>query len=532
MEKVLAVIPARAGSKGIPNKNIRLVNGKPLICYCLENALKSKYITDIIVTTDSIHVKLICNQMGIHVHWREKNLCLDNITLDAVVYDVCKDSNADCIITMQPTSPTLQVKTLDAAIKYFLENNLDTVISVINQPHLSWHDEAGKKIPNYQKRCNRQYLPAHYLETGAFLISKNECITKSSRIGENIDVYEISEHEAVDIDTYSDLKVAETYLQNNKVAFFVNGNNKIGLGHISRVLELADEFYTKPDIYYDKCQTDKHLFGSSMHNLIPVSSKDEFLDIVEKKQYNLIINDILDTDEEYINNLHKVTTAHIVNFEDNGNGARYADCVINALYQREEMSHFYCGEKYYIVPSLFMYYHPIKIKTQIKQIFICFGGADPQNYTDRLLNIIQKKKYLKYNFVIVLGRAKENIKSLIEYNSQKNIHIFFDVKNMPELMSECDIAVTSRGRTGYELAVLGIPTLSMAQNLREEQHQFICEENGYFYLGLNPTDYVIETNLDMLINMNYKEREEIQLKLLSHDLKNGRKRVMRLIENI
>lgn len=532
MGKILAVIPARAGSKGIPNKNIRLVNEKPLICYCLENALKSKYITDIVVTTDSAQVKLICNQMGIRVHWRNKNLCLDNITLDAVVYDACKNCDADYIITMQPTSPTLQVKTLDSAIKYFLKNNLDTLISVINQPHLSWRNEAGKKVPNYEKRCNRQYLPANYLETGAFLISKRECITEINRIGKKVDVYEISEHEAIDIDTYSDLKVAETYLQNNKVAFFVNGNNKIGLGHISRVLELADEFYTKPDIYYNKYQTDKSLFGYSMHNLISVSSKEEFLHILEKKEYSLIINDILDTDEEYINNIHKITKAHIVNFEDNGSGARYADCVINALYKKEDMPHFYCGENYYIVPSLFMFYHPIKVKTQVKQIFICFGGADPQNYTDRLLNIIQKNKYSNYDFIIVLGRAKENIESLMEYNNQKNIHIFFDVENMPELMSKCDIAITSRGRTGYELAILGIPTLSMAQNLREEQHQFICEENGYFYLGLNPTDYVIENNLDMLINMSYKERKEIQEKLLSHDLKRGRKRVMRLIESI
>lgn len=461
----------------------------------------------------------------------EKKLCADDITLDSVVYDVCKNCDADYIITMQPTSPTLQVETLDSAIQYFFGNKLDTLISVINQPHLSWHDESGKKYLAI-KRCNRQYLPANYLETGAFLISKREYITEINRIGKKIDVYEISENEAIDIDTYSDLKAAEIYLQNSKVAFFVNGNNKTGLGHISRVLELADEFYTKPDIYYNKCETDKSLFGDSMHNLIPVSSKEEFLYILEKEQYSLIINDVLDTDEKYINKLHKITNAHIVNFEDNGSGARYADCVINALYKKEDMPNFYCGEKYYIVPSLFMFYQPIKIKVQVKQIFICFGGADPQNYTDRLLKMIQKEKYSQYNFIIVLGRAKENIKSLMEYNSQKNINVFFDVENMPELMSECDIAVTSRGRTGYELAVLGIPTLSMAQNFREEQHQFICEENGYFYLGLNPTDYVIEANLDMLINMSYEEREQIQSKLLSHDLKKGRKRVMGLIENI
>ena len=67
----------------------------------------------------------------------------------------------------------------------------------------------------------------------------------------------------------------------------------------------------------------------------------------------------------------------------------------------------------------------------------------------------------------------------------KNIEVYFDVSNMPELMTSCDIGVTSRGRTGYELALLGIPAIAMAQNAREEKHGFVCNENGFTYIGLN-----------------------------------------------
>jgi LmbE family N-acetylglucosaminyl deacetylase len=63
---------------------------------------------------------------------------------------------------------------------------------------------------------------------------------------------------------------------------------------------------------------------------------------------------------------------------------------------------------------------------------------------------------------------------------------------MPELMTSCDVGVTSRGRTGYELALLGIPTIAMAQNKREEKHGFVCNENGFTYIGLNPADEIIE----------------------------------------
>ena len=83
----MAVIPARAGSKGIPNKNIRIINGRPLVYYSIKTAIDSEYITDIVVTTDSSSIEIIARQMGVMVKNREKKLCEDNVTLDVVVFD-------------------------------------------------------------------------------------------------------------------------------------------------------------------------------------------------------------------------------------------------------------------------------------------------------------------------------------------------------------------------------------------------------------------------------------------------------------
>lgn len=155
--KVLAIIPARAGSKGIPNKNVRIVGGHPLIYYSIKNALESRLITDTIVTTDSFEVKIISEQMGVKVKWRDKSLCRDSITLDAVIYDaIPKNEEWDYIVTLQPTSPTLQVFTLDKAIQYMIDKKLDTLISAINAPHLSWSEKDGIKVPNYAERLNRR----------------------------------------------------------------------------------------------------------------------------------------------------------------------------------------------------------------------------------------------------------------------------------------------------------------------------------------------------------------------------------------
>lgn len=532
--KILAIIPARAGSKGIPNKNIRIVGGRPLVYYSINNALHSKYITDVIITTDSNPVRIIGEQMGAKTKWRDENLCKDDVTLDAVVYDaIPKNEKWDYIITMQPTSPTLSVETLDRAIEYTINNNLDTVISSINAPHLSWREENGKKVPNYKERLNRQYLPANYLETGAFVISKAEVITEKTRIGKKVDVFEVPEQESQDVDNFNDLLSVAQSLNTQKVAIYVNGNNKRGVGHIYRALEMADEFYTKPDIYYDINQTDRKVFGVTTHNLIPVNGIADLFEKCKNEQYTIFINDILTTSIDYMIGLKSVLpNAKIINFEDDGEGIIKADLVFNALYSKTDLKNVYAGEKYYISGKTFMFYDPIKINNSVKNVFISFGGADPQNYSDRLLNIVKKDEYKNYNFIVVLGRAKYNVDKLMEYNKYENIEVLYDVSNMPELMSKCDIAITSRGRTGYELAMLGIPSIAMAQNHREEKHGFVCDENGFDYIGLNPVNDVIEANLKMFLTMSKDGRQQYQNILLSHDLRGGRRRVMGLINNL
>lgn len=531
--KILAIIPARAGSKGIPNKNIRIIAGHPLIYYAIYNAQKSEYITDIIVSTDSPEVRIIAQQMGVPVKWRDEALCGDAVTLDAVIADAVPKEEWDYIVTMQPTSPTLQAETLDKAIAYMISNELDTLISVINAPHLSWGEKEGKKVPNYQKRLNRQYLPPCYMETGAFVISKASVVTTETRIGSKVDVFEIPADEAQDVDTFEDLRNVAAVLEKDKVAIYVNGNNTRGVGHIYRALELADEFFIKPDIYYDSNQTDVAIFGKTTHRLIPVNGIAELFEECRKNRYTIFINDILTTSIDYMIGLRTVLpNAKIINFEDDGEGILKADLVFNALYDRSELPQVYAGEKYYISSKLFMFYEPIKIKERVERIFISFGGADPQNYSDRLLELISDSEYEKYEFVVVLGRAKYNVEELLKYNKYPNIEVLYDVSNMPELMSGCDIGITSRGRTGYELAMLGIPTISMAQNKREEKHGFVCNENGFTYIGLNPAKEVIESNLKMYLTMSSDSRQHFQNALLNHDLRGGRKRVMGLINSL
>lgn len=531
--RITAIIPARAGSKSIPNQNVRIINGHPLVYYVINNALKSKYINDIVVSTDSKEVAIVAEQAGVKIRWRNEELSGDDATIDAVIFDALDEApDSDYIVTLQPTSPLLQVDTLDKAIEYILEKKKDTLISVINDPRYTWSIVDNKRIPNYEKRINRLSLPANYVETGAFLISKKDVITKDTRIGNDVDIFEIPFNESYGIDSLENLNLVKFIMQRKKSAIYVNGNNQRGMGHIYRALEIADELYMKPDIYYNSDETDVKIFGETRHNLIAVKDDEELFKRCAENQYELFINDILSTTTTYMSGLKEsLPKAKIINFEDDGEGILKADVVFNALYSKNLMPHVYAGEKYYIAGRQFLYYEPIKIRDEVKKVIISFGGADPQNYTERLLKIISKEEYSKYDFLVVVGRANLNKDKLFEYKSE-NITVLYDVKNMPQIMSSCDIAVTSRGRTGYELALMGIPTIAIAQNEREEKHSFVSNENGFSYIGLSPMDEMIEGNLKMYLTMPKEARQNYQNMMLSHDLRSGRNRVMGIINNI
>ena len=534
--RILAVIPACEGSIRVPNKNIRVINGKPLIYYVIDNARQSKYITDVIVTTNSNEIITIANQMGVLSKMRSTALCGKEVLIDAVIYDVFEEldlASYDYVVTMQSISPTLKVETLDAAIECCIDQQFDTVISVANRPRFSWTIVDGIPVPNQDRNVSRHYLPPFYEETGAFLITKSQFVRPESRLGNRIHLCELSGSEAIDIDTWGDLKQVESIFCHKSAAFYVNGNNKLGLGHVYRVIELADEFFFKPDIYYDINQTDPSVFGDTTHNLIPVDGVEGLLQALSHQQYDRVINDILSTSREYMEQLRlALPHAKIINFEDEGTGAVLADLVFNALYEDAASPNVRAGDPYFIASKLFLIYNPIVVRDHVKDIFIGFGGADPQNYTDRLLRIIDHPAYHHYQFHVVIGRAKHNAERLLTYNSRNHIEILYDIDNMPEVMSKCDIAITSRGRTGYELALLGLPTIAMAQNERELLHTFISDKNGFSFLGINPEDQTIECVLKEYLHSSAETRMQIQNKLLSHNLRNGIKHVMDLIDNL
>lgn len=286
MSKILAVIPARGGSKGIPRKNVRLMHGKPLISYAISNALKSPMITDCVVTTDDSEIAAVAHMYGCETVNRDSELAADAVTLDPVVYDAVQQMEArkkyiyDIVITLQPTSPLMRVETLNHAITDFLVKGADSMISVVNKPHLSWKKEGEKIVPNYEKRLNRQQLPPNYMETGAFFITKREFVQLNSRLGNNISVFEVPEQEAIDIDTVEDWLISESILSRKNIVFRCDGMKQLGMGHVYNCITMA--------------------FSLMGHNILFVTRKD-CLDGLKKIQSTNMRYVAIDSDDDLKN---------------------------------------------------------------------------------------------------------------------------------------------------------------------------------------------------------------------------------------
>ena len=538
---ILVVIPARGGSKGIPRKNIRLLNNKPLIAHAIDIAKASKYMDDVVVTTDDSEIALIAEKFGAAVVRRSEELSGDEVPLDPVVYDamIQKEKVAfdeyDIVITLQPTSPLIKPQTLDSAIEKFEDFSVDSVISVVDDRHLSWgFDEKNQRyFPNYMERVNRQYLPKSFRETGAILASRRNFIHENSRLGTSIDLVEVSREESVDIDNYEDWWIAENYLQKKRIAIVVNAYGKIGTGHVYRCLSIASKlvFHEVLFLLDEQHQLGINIVSNNNYAYKTYDGEDDLINILREYNPQIVINDILDTSAEYISTL-KQEGYFVTNFEDLGEGTILADVVFDALYEHDiDEENVFTGHKYYILKDEFYFQHPKIITQSVNNVLITFGGTDPNNFSKKVLDAILATNY-EGRINVILGLGYSGVEDFVaQYESNPSVQIYQNVSNISEFMFKADIIFTSAGRTMYEICSIGVPTICLCQNDREMTHEFGSGKNGFINLGLGEyvdSDEIINEFVG-LVN-DYDRRLEMNKKMLDVDLKNGFENIWAIVK--
>jgi CMP-N,N'-diacetyllegionaminic acid synthase len=225
---MIAIIPARGGSKGLPGKNIKNLNGRPLIAYTIEAALQSACITEVILSTEDKNIELIATQFGAKSPFlRPPELATDDaIATDTYIYTIdalekMRKTSIDAFMVLQPTSPLRIAQDIDKASQLFHSQNADSVISYTEEIHpISWHkylEEDGRFLNIFDdKMVNRQSLRKSYYPNGAIYIFKTSFIRKRQFYSSNSFAYLMPRERSVDIDTNDDFRFAE-YLMGNVV---------------------------------------------------------------------------------------------------------------------------------------------------------------------------------------------------------------------------------------------------------------------------------------------------------------------------
>lgn len=222
MEKrILGIIPARSGSKRIPNKNIRTIHGKPLICWTIREALRSKYLTDVILSTDSLEIAQVGVEFGCNVPFiRPSSLSGDGVSsIDVVLHAIDCLRDYEFVMLLQPTSPLRTASDIDAVVASAFESQFDSVVSVtdLRKPWnfvIEVKDDIVERavIPRDSESCSNA---AKMLLNGAIYFSSVEYIRKYGRLyGNGSGTYRMPEARSIDIDDDFDWNMAEFFLRN------------------------------------------------------------------------------------------------------------------------------------------------------------------------------------------------------------------------------------------------------------------------------------------------------------------------------
>lgn len=220
---MLVIIPARGGSKGLPGKNIKPLNGKPLIAYTIEAALASVYVTDVLVSTDSLEIAEIAKKHGAWVpELRPAELSGDTAkSIDVIIYTLNLlrekfNKNFEEVIVLQPTSPLRRVEHLDESVALYRDKNAESVISYTETDHpifwCKYIDEDLKFLDVFSDidLVNRQEYKKTYTPNGAIYIVKTSLL-KEKRLfySEKSYAYVMEKKSSIDIDSEIDFKLAE-----------------------------------------------------------------------------------------------------------------------------------------------------------------------------------------------------------------------------------------------------------------------------------------------------------------------------------
>jgi spore coat polysaccharide biosynthesis predicted glycosyltransferase SpsG/CMP-N-acetylneuraminic acid synthetase len=528
------IIPAVKKAAVIPDQLVKKLAGVTLIQRALNTAKELNSGADIHVVTDSEEIALICSRNRVNYYYEQAlRLNSSNILFELKPFIEKLAALYKHLIIYRAASPLVDHHDIQDAYNHFLAKDADILVTLKKQEHRIWKATNGHLDQLIYDESTEPIL----IEIKSFIILKSSSLNGNHQ--ENTIVPFYLDEKAVEISSYQDWWICEKLLQQKHIVFVVTGYAAIGLGHVFRALTLAHEITDHRITFLCTREGELAVRQIAERDYKTILQKATLLEDVVNLEPDLVINDILNTDEEYIKGL-KQRQIKVVNFEDSGPGAEEADLVVNALYSPDVNlpDKFLCGHAYFCLRDEFIDCKKARFRKRPRNLLITFGGTDPKNFTLKTLCAVQKLcRQNAIRIFVVTGPGYLHRESLLKYLAEmdyQNHEYVHKTGVMSSIMEKADVAISSAGRTVYELAHMRVPAIILAQHAREHTHAFARPENGFEYLGVMETFDVgsLRESLHKFLNGHYRRTLYDRMKRFSFGLNKRRviKRILSLIE--
>lgn len=534
--ELILIIAREKGSKEISRQNLRIISEKPLLYYVIRNAIKYRK-AFVVVSTDSDEIKHLSALYGAEVVLRPKKLTKDSVTLEEIAEHSIRELKKQgqefekCLL-LHPHFPLISEKTIK---KFFnnLNSNKKTIFGI--KKNINFNEKFGQILNDNDFRL--EILNKKIAEVKKIVSFNCKNFLSTKKFSKPYHSIEIPNEEIFSPNSYHDFASLESMINKKRILVRVDGAKTIGLGHVYNMLTILNYFRNEEILILmdnnKKMGIEK--FKEYLYNVKTFSDQKQLFNIIREFDPQIIFNDILNTKISYMKKLKK-TNSVIVNFEDLGQGRKFANYVINPIYSAKKIAkNEYYGYKFSCVRDEFRLWQKNFIRKDVEQIAISFGGTDPKNKTVQVLKIIRHivPKTVKIKVILGFGnKHKKTITNIVRKmnNDGFNLEIIEKSDFLAKHFIESDFAIVSNGRTTFEVAAAKVPIIAISVNEREKMHSFVNEVNVGFSIKLDSKLDEKQLERTIIKMMKFSNRKKLDSNLKKINLFRGVDRINELIK--